>query len=135
LGGTLKWDEAVAQVGKWLRDNKRLWIPLAVLAGVAVALLQGLAVFAFEGFAGSFLSLTGAECVAGALGVELVLLVVILKSLDDVHSRTVSNPHSLLGQALRNETKTPPAPPPTRDAWNGGFSDIDNASDKMSKGR
>ena len=125
----------MTQVGKWLRDNKRLWIPIAVLAGVAFALLQGVAIFAFEGFAGSFLSGTGAECVAVPIGIELVLLVVILKNLDEVHSRAISNPHSVLGQQLRNKTKTPPAPPPTRDAWNGGFTDIDSAGDKMSKGR
>ncbi len=29
----------------------------------------------------------------------------------------------------------PQRPPPTRDAWDGGFSDMDDASDKMSKGR
>ena len=121
----------MAQVGKWLRDNKAVDSSACSLA--SPSLLQGLVVFAFEGFAGSFLSVTGAECVAVPVGVELVLLVVILKNLDEVHSRTISNPHSVLGQALRNETKTPPAPPPTRDAWNGGFEDMDSASDKMSK--
>ncbi len=83
------------------RIPARLWIPLAGVAAVAVALLQGLGVFAVWGFAGSFLSATGAECVAVPLGIELVLLVVILKNLDELHARSVSNPHSLLGQALR----------------------------------
>ena len=88
-----------------------------------------------RGYGGSFLSVTGLECVAIPAGVELVLLVVTLKNLDELHSRSVSNPHSLLGQALRNDAGRPPAPPPTREAWKGGFEDMDDASDKMSKGR
>jgi len=115
--------------------TKWLWIPLAVVAGLAVALLQGFAIFAVEGFYGSFLSITGAKCVAIPLGVELVLLVVILKNFDELHSVKASNPHSLLGQALRNDGAHPPAPPPTREAWKGGFEDMDDASEKMSKGR
>ncbi|MGO9047824.1 MAG: hypothetical protein ACLQFW_13220 [Xanthobacteraceae bacterium] len=117
------------------RIAPRLWIPLAVVAAVAVALLQGFGVFTFEGFGGSFLSFTGAKCVAIPLGIEAVLLVVILKNLDELHARSVSNPHSPLGQALRNDANAPPAPPPTREAWKGGFEDMDRASDKMSKDR
>ncbi len=37
------------------RIAARLWIPLAGVAAVAVALLQGLGVFAVWGFGGSFL--------------------------------------------------------------------------------
>jgi hypothetical protein len=125
----------MTQAGNGRVVKKWLWIPFAVVAGVAVAVLQGLAVFAFEGFDGSFLSVTGAECVAIPAAVELVLLVVILKNFDELHSRSVSNPHSLLGQGLRNDAGRAPAPPPTRDAWKGGFEDMDDASDKMSKGR
>ena len=106
-----------------------------ILLGAVVAVLQGLAVFAFEGFGGSFLSVTGLKCIAIPAGVELVLLVVILKNFDELHSRSVSNPHSLLGQALRNDAGRAPAPPPTREAWKGGFEHMDDASDKMSKGR
>ncbi len=103
------------------RIAARLWIPLAGVGAVAVALLQGLGVFAVWGFGGSFLSATGAECVAIPVGIEAVLLVVILKNLDELHARSVSNPHSLLGQALRHDANTPPAPPPTREAWKGGL--------------
>ncbi len=106
-----------------------------IVLGLAAAALQGVAVFWFGGYGGSFLSVTGLGCVTIPLGVELVLLVVILKNLDELHSRTVSNPHSLLGQALRSDAKTPPAPPPTREAWKGGFEDMDGASDKMAKDR
>ncbi len=117
------------------RIAARLWIPLAGVAAVAVALLQGFGVFAVWGFGGSFLSLTGAKCVGIPLVIEAVLLVVILKNLDELHARSVSNPHSLLGQALRHDANTPPAPPPTREAWKGGFEDMDRASDKMAKDR
>jgi hypothetical protein len=63
------------------------------------------------------------------------VFVVVMKNLDELHSRSVSNPHSLLGRALRSETALPPAPPPTRAAWNGGFEDMDEASGKMAKER
>ena len=115
--------------------TKWLWIALAVVAGLAVAVLQGLAVFAFEGFAGSFLSIAGLKCVAIPAAVELVLAIVILKNFDELHSIKASNPHSLIGQSLRKDAARPPAPPPTREAWKGGFADMDDASDKMSKGR
>ena len=115
--------------------KKGLWIALAVVAGLAVAVLQGLGVFVFEGFAGSFLSVAGFKCVAIPLGVELALAVVILKNFDELHSIKASNPHSLIGQSLRNDAARAPAPPPTREAWKGGFEDMDDASDKMSKGR
>ncbi len=117
------------------RIAPRLWIPLVVIAAVVVALLQGLAVFTVWGFGGSFLSLTGAKCVGIPLVVEVVLAVVVLKNMHELHTHAVSNPHSVLGQALRHDANTPPTPPPTREAWKGGFEDMDRASDKMSKDR
>lgn len=110
------------------------WTVWAAL-GVAAAALQGLAVFRFREFPGPFLSLTGLECAAVPLIVELVLAVVVIKNLDELHARSVANPHSLLGQALRQDGANPPPPPAARDAWTGGFEDMNDASDKMRKGR
>ncbi len=108
---------------------------LGIIAlGAVAAVLQGLAVFAWLGKAGSFLSPTGLGCIAAPLVVELVLAVVVLKNMHELHTHAVSNPHSRLGQALRDDAKAPPVPPPTREAWKGGFEDMDHASDKMSKG-
>jgi hypothetical protein len=114
--------------------KKWLWIPLAGVAGVVVAVLQGLLVFAWQDFPGSFFSMTGFKCIAVPLFVEAVIAVVALKSLDELHLKATANPHSPLSQALRNDGARPSAPP-TRDAWKGGFEEMDEASDKMSKGR
>lgn len=46
---------------------------------------------------------------------------------------------AILGAGLdllaQRRPAAPQKPPPTRDAWNGQFSDMNSASDKMSKGR
>ena len=105
-----------------------------VTLGLIAAVAQGLLVFWGLGEAGSYLSLTGLGCTLVPLGIELVLAVVVLKNMHELHTHAVSNPHSALGQALRGDAHAPPGPPPTREAWKGGFEDMDRASDKMSKG-
>ena len=111
----------------------RFWPWAAV--GLVGALLQGLAVFTWRGYGGSFVSLTGLGCVLVPLGVELVVAVLAIRNVDALHADTVTNPHSLIGKGLRNDSARPPAPPPTREAWKGGFEDMDSASDKMAKDR
>lgn len=103
--------------------------------GLAAAVAQGLVVFWWLGKGGSYLSLSGLGCTLAPPGVELVLALVVLKNMHELHTNAVSNPHSLLGQALRRDANTPPVPPPARDAWKGGFEDMDRASDKMAKDR
>jgi hypothetical protein len=109
------------------------WIALGLLA----ALLQGLIVFAFWGAPTPFLSITGLGCVLIPLGVELVVAVVAFQKLDEIHGQAVANPHSVLGQALRKDPSraaaAPSAPPPTREAWKGGFEPMDSAADSMSR--
>jgi hypothetical protein len=114
---------------------RRLFTPARIVAGIAAAILQGWLVFLWQEFPGPFLSLTGFKCVAVPLFVEAVVAVVAFGRYDELHARAISNPHSLLGQALRDDAGRPPDPPPTREAWNGGFAPMDEASDKMSKGR
>lgn len=111
----------------------RFW-PWAA-GGLVAALLQGVAVFAWRGYGGSFVSLTGLGCALVPLGLEGVVALLAVQYLDHLHAQTVTNPHSLLGQALRKDSGRPPAPPPTREAWKGDFEDMDDVSDKMSKGR
>ncbi len=106
-----------------------------IALGLVAAVLQGLVVFWMFAKAGSFLSLAGLESTLAPAGVELVLAVVVLKNMHELHTHAVSNPHSVLGQALRHDANTPPTPPPTREAWKGGFEDMDRASDKMAKDR
>jgi hypothetical protein len=107
------------------------WIAL----GLVVVVLQGLAVFWYRGYGGSFWSQTGLECAAIPAIAEIVLLVVVLRNLDELHARSMSNPHSIIGEALRRDAHRSPAPPPTRKAWDGGFEDMDDASSKMGKDR
>ena len=114
---------------------RRLFVAGYVVAGIAFVVLQGWIVFFFMEFPGSFLSLTGLKCVAVTLLVEGIVGVVAFTKYDELHARAVANPHSPIGQALRNDAPKPPEPPPVRDAWSGGFESTDSAADRMSKGR
>ncbi len=111
------------------------WVVLIVL-GAAAAVAQGLAVFWYMEPHGLFLGRAGLQCTAIPLLVEVVLLVVTMKNLDQLHASAISNPHSLFGQSLRDDTGKPAAsPPPTRSAWDGQFEDPAKAADKMASGR
>ena len=83
------------------------WIVLALTA-LAV---QGYAVFWFGGYPGAYLSRIGLECTAVPVFIELVLFVVTMMHLDRLHAGAVANPHSLLGQALRQGDVPPPPLP------------------------
>lgn len=107
---------------------KLRWIALAV----AALPLQGFLVFSLWG-KGNFLSPSGAKFTLGCLAVDLVIGVVAAMHYERLHSGAVANPHSLIGQTLRRDAVQPPAPPPTREAWDGGWEDPDKASDKMSR--
>lgn len=107
------------------------WIAL----GLAVAMLQGAAVFWYRGYGDSFWSQTGLECVVIPAVAEIVLVVLVFRNLDELYARSISNPHSGIGEALRHNSHRPPAPPPARKAWDGAYEDMDDASAKMSKDR
>jgi hypothetical protein len=127
--GTFGRDLAMTQA-ELTRIAVRFW-PWAA-GGLVAALLQGLVVFAWWGNGRSFLSFTGLGCILVPLGVEVVVAIIAIKNLDELHAQTVTNPHSLFGTGLPKDA-TPPAPPLTRKAWDGGFEPPDSASDSMSK--
>jgi hypothetical protein len=114
----------VLRVAKW-----GLWVVLGTLGAVG----QGLAVFWYMEPHGPFIGRAGLQCTGIPLLIELVLLVVTLKNFDQIHASAVSNPHSLIGQSLRNDAhQSAAAPPPTRTAWDGEWEDANHAADKMS---
>lgn len=115
--------------------RRKLIVAGRIAVGIAAIILQGWIVFLVMEFPGSFLSLTGLKCVAVTLFVEGIVIVVAFKHYDELHARSVANPHSPIGHALRKDMPKPPAPPPVRDAWSGGFEGTDSAADKLSKGR
>jgi len=106
---------------------------LAIILASVAALFQGWAVFWIADYGGPFASRTGLACVGVPLLVELVVFIVAMRNLDQLHANAVANPHSLLGQSLRRDT--PPAPPPSRAAWDGGWEDPGKATDKMGSDR
>jgi len=87
------------------------WGLLAVLGGLG-AVAQGRAIFWYMEPSGPFLGRAGLQCIGIPLLFELVLLVVFLKNLDQIHAGAVSNPHSLLGQSVRNDSRQSAASPP-----------------------
>lgn len=118
----------------WARWRWRL-IAVAVLV---FAPLQGWLAYLYVQPKGPFLGVAGVKCTLGAMAVDLVLLVVTMRNLDQLHAVTTSNPHSLIGQGLRARDDAAPAPPAkatTQDAWNGRWEDPDRAADRMRGGR
>lgn len=91
------------------------WI---VLLTVAIP-LQGVAVFWLRQSGGSFFSQVGLECTLFPAVIELVVAVATAIHYERIHSGAVGNPHSVIGKTLRNDAAQPPAPPPTRKAWDG----------------
>ncbi len=100
-----------------------LWIPI-----------QGYLVFLWFGH-GQFLSQSGIECTVIPVFVELVVAVTSAMHFDRIHSGAVANPHSPIGQKLLNGSGRPPAPPPTRAAWDGEWEDPVKAGERMRKDR
>ncbi len=101
----------------------KLWITLALIA----VPLQGWLAYLYVELRGDFLGIAGLKCTVGALAFDLVLLVVTLKNFDQVHASAMANPHSLLGQSLRqgppllrrNRVRRPCRRPANRDRRQG----------------
>jgi hypothetical protein len=107
---------------------KLKYLGLAVLVVAAIP-TQGFIVFSFLG-QGSFFGRSGLVCTVSPIFVELVVLVVAAMHFERIHSSSVANPHSLIGQALRKET-TDPRQPSVRAAWDGGWEQPADAAEKM----
>jgi hypothetical protein len=110
-------------------------IIVGILLGLAAAVLQGWAVFLWQQFPGPFLSLTGFKCVVVPLFIEGVVGVVTLIKINELYLHASTNPRGPLSRALLGSNGQRAEPPPTREAWKGGFEPMDDVSDKMSKDR
>lgn len=107
------------------------WIALALVLIPA----QGYMIFLLRG-GGLFLSQKGLECTMIPAFIEFALLVTSAMAYERIHASAASNPHSVIGSTLRKDAGQPPAapPPPTRAAWDGGWEDPNQVSEKMKRG-
>ena len=100
------------------------------VVGALLAGLQGYVAFWYLDYEGSFFSRIGLECSAVVAVAEIFLVAMVIAKVDELHSGMISNPHSRLGRSLRGDTEQAP-PPPSRSAWDGGWEEPGEATDKM----